>query len=142
MWLLTATCIGIGFPTILGDEPPRKSKELYADACGCMQPHAQAWISLLVSGRRVAQTNKEMHVDACGCWETHGQTHRETSDTWPIQVRKSMPMHRAACRHMLRHIFPLLFWARCRPGKVTHGIDNVEKSIGEAHTNVPPHALA
>ena len=58
-----------------------------------------------------------IYVETCGCWETRGQTNRETSDAWPRQVRKSMPMHMAACRHMLKHRCPLLVLGHVSPGK-------------------------
>ena len=98
------------FPYSSGRCIAQTSRQINANAFGCMQPQASAWMSVLFWAmhrpekwgnlcRRLRQ-----HVDACGGMQPHATAYVSLL-FWamhrPEQVRKSTPMHVVARPHTL-----------------------------------------
>ena len=98
------TCMG-HVPLSLGETCPIHSMGIYAKACGGTPTCALAQISLLVLG----------HVPLF------------RGETGPRKKGKSMPLHVAARRHLLRHVFPYLSGPCVTFSGVTHGPDKNKK---------------
>ena len=117
---------------------PRKVGEQYANACGCMQPHALAYISLLFCGagpRKGMTQSMPLHGVACNpthwhntspyvfwatCPRNVGEQPRALAylfpllcwATWPrTSIGQRMPLHKAACSPRDWHTFSPRFWA-------------------------------
>jgi hypothetical protein len=76
---------------IYADASPRKRKENYAAACGCMRPQTSALISLLVW----AMHGPEKSNNLCFCVRLHVPTSLGIAQ----KVGESMLMHVALCSH-------------------------------------------